>query len=506
MRKLTIITIAIIVAFSLLTFSACYAYEGPPYKGESNPPSLGPGSASPDAATELGICENPPITTSEQDTINFSIDINTANYMLFKNMVLDSQYYAYIQDLAKLAQANQMLNYFDYDYAQPENGELLALTASLFDNPFNSDSKLLSIGLKAKEQQLDYTANNIVVLLDVSGSMNSSDKLGMAKKSIITMAENFSSSDKISLVTYAGTANVVLDGIDASEYSAIENAVSSLSASGSTNGEGGLDLAYHTALKNFIEDGNNRIILMSDGDFNVGKRSQQELKDYISEQRDKGIYLSCIGFGNIYDYSLVTMETLSKHGNGNWGYIRNEQDIYKLLVDEIDSTLVTIAKDVKANIKFNPDTVKSYRLIGYENNLLSDEEYEADETDAGEIGSGFELTICFEIVLNDDVDLALNTENFAQINLKYKQPDETATDPSSELTLPVEANCYKSQLDENDIFVSSVIEFALIAIESKYMGQASIEHVIASLENLNLSDRYKLEFLEVVKAYEFFLR
>lgn len=500
MRKITALLIVLILVLSVSTFCSCMAYEGPPITSENTPD----GEAGSPEANDFGISENPEISTAEKDNINFSIDTNVANYMLFKNVLLDkdNSYYLLRQDLAKLAQADQMLNYFSYDYSEPEDGEIIALNASVFDNPFNAKSKLLTVGLKAREQELNEKANNIVVLLDVSGSMASETKLGMAKIAILTMVENLAPSDKLSLVTYANTSKKLLDGISANEYDAIEKTVNSLSASGSTNGEDGLDKAYSAATEHFIEDGNNRVILMSDGDFNVGISSEKELKEYITDQRDKGVYLSCIGFGEAYNYSLATMETLAKNGNGNWGYIHNENDIRKLLVTGLNSTLVTIAKDVKANISFNSEVVSSFRLIGYESNIISDDEYKDDATDAGEIGSGFTLTICFEIVLNDAVDLTSNTENFAQVNLKYKTPADTATTPSQELALPVDATCFKTALNDDDLFVSSVIEFALIAIDSKYKADASIDNVIARLEELNLTDNDKLEFLQVVKTYD----
>lgn len=500
MRKFALIAIAVLICISVLAFSSCAAYGGSPMIWSDSPDSSQPPSS---PSNEFGISENPEIDTSVQDNINFSVDMHTANYMLFKNMLLgESAHTLRRQDLASIAQADQMLNYFDYDYSQPEGDAPLALTASVFDSPFNSNSKLLTIGLKAREIKLEATANNIVVLLDVSGSMSSDTKLGMAKRAILTMVENLSPEDKISLVTYASGSRTIFSGISPSDYEYIERAVNSLSASGSTNGEGGLNNAYSIAQDYYITKGNNRIILMSDGDFNVGISSQKELTDYISEQRDKGIYLSCIGFGEAYNYSLKTMEALAKHGNGNWGYIHNEEDIRKLLVTGLDSTLLTIAKDVKANIGFNSNIVDTFRLIGYESNILDDEEYEDDTTDAGEIGSGFSLTICFELHIKPEADLSVNTENFGQVNLKYKNPDDDVNAPSKELTLPVEASCYKTTLSDTDVFVSSVVEFALIAIESEYKADASLDNVISSLESLNLTDKYKLEFLQVVKTYK----
>lgn len=516
MRKLNVFTIILLAIIMIILCTACASSPTDQTPGIDYPESSGPvidipGSDSdssyvpikPEEENNVGILENPIISAAENDNINFSLDINTANYALFKNLVLDRSAYQYDRKyLAQYVQIDQMLNYFDYDYSAPQDGVPFAITASVFDTPFNPDTKLMTIGLSSKEVKLKDVNNNIVILLDVSGSMSGETKLELAKTSILKMIENFSSEDKISLVTYANKSTTVFSGLSLTDYDSIAAMLDQLQAYGSTNGEGGLTLAYEVAQDNFIEGGNNRIILMSDGDFNVGIRNNDELYEFISEKRESGVYLSCVGFGDRYDYSVATMETLAKNGNGNWGYIHNEYDADKLLVDDLASTLVTVAKDVKANIQFNKDIVKSYRLLGYENNILGDEDYEDDTKDAGEIGSNFTITICFEISLNENIDLSANSENIAQVNLKYKDPQASAQDPSSELALPVVSSSYHQYMSETDLFVSSVVEFALVAINSRYKADSSLDNVMSRLSDLDLSsDEYKTEFVRVVREY-----
>lgn len=495
------IVIVLLLSLSLGLFVSCAGKTGGIYYPSDDPDTPSPEDpGTSDNESEYGIKENPKIDTSIQDNINFSVDVHTANYSLFKNLVLGDNYYQRPQDLAKYVQIDQMLNYFDYNYETPEGDIPLALTSSIFDSSYSANKKILTVGLASKEISLDYTANNIILLVDTSGSMYSETKLGLAKKSILLMLENMSENDRISLVTYSGSAGTVFEGLPANSPE-IAQKINSLRASGSTNGSGGIKLAYEIAKKHFIEDGNNRVVLMTDGDFNVGISDSNELAEFITTKRNDGIYLSCIGFGESYNYSISTMEALAKHGNGNWGYIHTMSDAQKLLVEELDSTLITIVKDVKSKIQFNKDVVKTFRLLGYENSILSDDEYEDNTTDAAEIGSGFNLTMSFEIELQDGIDLKTTDTEVAHIEMKYKLPGDTVESPSQELVLPIYSSSYRETLTENDIFVSCVIEFALIAIDSRYKEDASIESVISRLQALELQDKYKLEFLEVVMTY-----
>lgn len=500
MKKLRYaIAVILTVTICIFIFSACDYSE----KGFYWDDDFASSSPEADNANDYGITENPVISTDVQNDINFSVDVHTANYSLFKNMILDeeSNYSLYPKTLAAYAQIDQMLNYFDYGYETPEGDVPLSMTASIFDCNYNPNKKLMTVGLASKEIAIESKVNNLVILLDVSGSMMSQTKLALAKKSIILMLENLTQNDRISLVTYAGSAETIFEDLPAND-SRIPKMINSLSADGMTNGSGGIQLAYDIAKKCYIEEGNNRVIIMTDGDFNVGISNAEDLKEFISEKRDDGIYLSCIGFGESYNYSVTTMEVLAKNGNGNWGYIHTMDDAQKLLVEELGSTIVTIVKDVKSKMQFNSDIVKNFRLLGYENNILSDEEFEESSTDAGEIGSGFNLTICFEIELREGVDLETADQEVAKVNMKYKLPEDSVDSPSKDLILPVNSSCYTKDLSDNDIFIGSVVEFALIAIDSAYKGEASIDNVISRLQSLSLEDKYKLEFLQVVTSYK----
>ncbi|MDE6275758.1 MAG: von Willebrand factor type A domain-containing protein, partial [Clostridia bacterium] len=394
-KKYVVFALILIMVTSilLLTFSAC---KGLPKDGNdtglppSNPGSAGPKPLSPgsddspssypnDSTYEPDydyntIKENPVISTDKQKDLYFSVDTHTASYTQLKNMILNGSYYG---SLAKFVKIDQMLNYFNYDYSKPNDDELLAINASMFDCPYNSEKKLLRIGLTSKEIQLGSVQNNIVLLLDVSGSMSGERKIELMKKAMIQMVENLNPNDTISIVTYSDKTRVVIDGMVMSENAnEIKRKINDLRADGGTNGSGGIQKAYEVAKKHFIADGNNRVILATDGDFNIGISSPGKLKEFIAGKRNDGIFLTCIGLGNSYDYSIETMEALAKSGNGYWGYIHDMDDAKKLLVDDLSSTIITIAKDVKAKIVFNEDVVKDFRLLGYENNILSSDDYE----------------------------------------------------------------------------------------------------------------------------------
>ncbi|MDE5755611.1 MAG: von Willebrand factor type A domain-containing protein, partial [Clostridia bacterium] len=473
--------------------------------GWSSASDDGPSAFYPDGSTHepdyepTGVKENPVIATDKQNDLYFSVDTNTAGYTQLKNIILGGRYYG---SLANYVQIDQMLNYFHYDYSTPENDELLAINASMFDCPYNGEKKLLRIGLTSKKVEIESVRNNIVLLLDVSGSMSGATKIDLMKKAMIQMVQNLNSDDTISIVTYSDKTRVVIDGMTMSENaSEIERKINDLRADGGTNGSGGIQKAYEIAKSHFIEDGNNRVILATDGDFNIGIRNTGELKEFIASKRNDGIYLTCIGLGNNGDYSSSTMEALSKSGNGYWGYIHNMEDAKKLLVDDLASTIITIAKDVKAKIVFNADTVKNFRLLGYENNILSSDDYEDKTTDAGEIGTGFALSLCFEIQLAEDVDLSQDLE-IANVNVRYKDAQSSPEDESEELDLPIDSKCYTDAPSQDDRFVASVVEFALILLNSKYKADAKIDNVIARLQAMEFDDEYKTQFIQVVAKYK----
>lgn len=503
-KRLTLfITSLLLAAILLLAFTACASNPGK-YKDEGSFPSAGgentPWGDDDWKPSDNAVRENPVIDVSEQNDLYFSIDAHTAAYSQLKNMLLDKN--SYRDSYASYVKIDQMLNYFDYDYSTPEGDELLALNASIFDCPYNNAKKLLRIGLTAKKVEFSDTRNNIVLLLDVSGSMYGETKIDLMKEAMIQMINNVNPEDKVSIVTYSNTTKIIADGLSAgSDVKTLTRKINELRADGGTNGSGGIQTAYEVAKKHFIAEGNNRVILATDGDFNIGISDEGELKEFIAAKRDDGIYLTCIGLGNNYDYSTSTMEALAKSGNGYWGYIHNMKDAQKLLVDDLSSTIITIAKDVKAKIVFNGDTVKNYRLLGYENNIISSDDFEDKKTDAGEIGTGFTLSLCFEIQLNEDADLS-QIQNIAKVNVRYKDAKANKDDPSQEAELPINSDCITASLSNDDAFVSSVVEFALLLLNSKHKGDANLNSVIQRLQSIELNDEYKEEFLQVVYAYQ----
>jgi Ca-activated chloride channel family protein len=314
------------------------------------------------------------------------------------------------------------------------------------------------------------------------------------------LAENLNDGDRVSIVTYAGEDQIALDGAYGYEKKKIVGVIEDLYAGGSTAGSKGIRTAYELAEKYFIEGGNNRVILATDGDFNVGLTSAQSLENFISEKRASGVYFSVFGFGR-GNIKSDKMETLALNGNGTYSYIDSLNEGRRALVTNIGGTMLTVAKDVKAGIVFNPDYVESYRLIGYENKLLSQEEFEDDATDAGELGSGHTVTVAYEIKVTDKV--LDSTDNFAQVTVKYKPTENSGgtEETSKEVLLDVKTTAYHSALTTQDAFVASVIEFALILRDSKYKGDASITDLIDLLNALTLEDEFKKEFRDLVKTY-----
>ena len=507
MKKLSKITLrvfcATLAAMCCVFFSSCGKSYGPVY--ENNAMINGDGyypmyeavaSMSPSFEEEGGdtfteIVENPFVSVSEQASSYFSIDANTASYPVLRRTI--TQGGTIYKDSVRV---EEMLNYFNYDYATPEDGSVLALTSSLFDTPYNSETKLLTIGLAAKEVEFTETKNNLVFLIDVSGSMNSYDKLPLVQSAFTLLAENLNPDDRISIVTYAGEDSVALEGAYGYEKQRIVGAIEDLFASGSTAGSKGIGTAYSIAQKYFIEGGNNRVILATDGDFNVGLTDNGDLEKFISDKRKSGVYFSVFGVGQ-GNLKADRMETLALKGNGTYSYIDSVKEAKRALVTEIGGSMVTVAKDVKAGITFNPDYVESYRLIGYENKLLTEEEFEDESTDAGELGSGHTVTVVYEVKLTDKVLEA--DENIAQVAVKYKSPE---SDEDGELLLDIKTSAYRTELTETDAFVSSVVEFALILRESEYMKDANIDSLIARLDSINLGeDEFKQEFRDLVKLY-----
>lgn len=410
---------------------------------------------------------------------------------------LDSSSYAY-SNLRRLIKNNfkvykdavnieQMLNYFNYSY-ENNTDNALASTIEIAECPWNSENHLALISVNSKDVEIIDSKNNFVFLIDVSGSMNTEYKIGLFKESFRLFMDNISSDDTVSIVTYASGVRVIADGIKGNEKMKLIEAVEELRASGSTNGSGGIQKAYELAEKHFIKGGNNRVLMATDGDFNVGIKSQNGLNEFISNKRQTGVYLSIFGYG-IGNTKHNTMETLATNGNGNAYYIDSILEAKKVFVSEMGSVLNTVAKDSKIQVEFNPNVVEKYRLIGYENKRLTEDQFEDNNTDAGEIGAGHTTIAMYEISIKDNVD----NEFILKTKLRYKDTQ------NNDLDTEVINEAYDLSIPSNDfMFASCVVEFGLILRESDFKGNASFEHLIALLAEVECDDVHKEEFKELV--------
>ncbi|MBO4678612.1 MAG: VWA domain-containing protein [Lachnospiraceae bacterium] len=445
----------------------------------------------------------------------FGADVDTASYSNMRRFV-NAGYGLY--DFENVAlRTEELINYFNYNYKAPGNGEKFGVESSVSDCPWNKKNKLLVLGINTKNlTEGKRPASNIVFLIDVSGSMNSADKLPLLKDSMKLLVENLTKDDRVSIVTYASGTGVVLDSVKGTETRKINKAFDSLKASGSTNGEGGIELAYEIAEKNFIEGGNNRIILATDGDFNVGKHRGDELKELISEKKDSGVFLSILGFGT-GNYNDVTGETLADSGNGNYSYIDCLTEAKKVLVDEMSSTLYTVAKDTKFQVEFNPETVLKYRLIGYENRALEDKDFTDDTKDGGELGAGHQVTVIYELELAEDApDIAYplkyqsatrknavkekRSNDWCTLSIAYKDPDK---DESQYLEFPVGEEKYTETPTDDFMLATSVAEYAMALNASEFLvdltREEALDQAIKNVKKLNLDDELVKEFLTLMQ-------
>ncbi len=434
----------------------------------------------------------------------FSIDVDTASYANMRRFVMSGQ-----EVPADAVRIEEMINYFSYNYAEPQGDMPFSVYTEISGCPWNKDNQLLLIGLKGKEIEVEsIPPSNLVFLIDISGSMMDADKLPLVKEAFLKLVENLRPEDRISIVTYAGNDSVVIKGVSGEEKLKISKAIESLEAGGSTAGAKGIETAYEIAMKNFIKKGNNRVILATDGDFNVGTSSEGELKRLIEKKRNQGVYLSVLGFGtgNIKDNK---METLADYGNGNYAYIDSQLEAKKVLVEEMGGTLLTIAKDVKLQVEFNPEKVKGYRLVGYENRMLNAEDFADDTKDAGEMGAGHRVTALYELIpvgseqSVDESDLkyqkteSTGSGDWLTIHIRYKKPEEDTSTLSSYV---VDSTREQKIMSEDFAFASGVAEFGLLLRNSEYKGQASFENVYGRIVGLPSikGDGYKTEFIEIV--------
>ena len=456
--------------------------------------------------------ENPFELTKNQSVSTFSIDVDKAAYSNIRRMINNGEYVN-----KNAVRIEEMINYFKYNYPQPKNNQPFSINTEYNDSPWNSKHKLLKIGLQGKDVPMDKLPNsNFVFLIDVSGSMNAANKLPLLKSSFKVLLEQLRPQDKVGIVVYAGSAGMILPPTSAKEKNKILNALDNLHAGGSTAGGAGIELAYKLAQENFIKGGNNRVIIATDGDFNVGTSSTGDLQTLIEEKRKSGVFLTCLGFG-MGNFKDNRMETLANKGNGNYAYIDNLQEANKFLGKEFAGSMYAIAKDVKIQIEFNPKFVKSYRLIGYENRKLKNEDFTNDKIDAGELGSGHTVTALYEVIPADvkseflpkesDLKYTKNTndENFsdelATIKFRYKNPDG---DTSSEIVQVVKnSNENLSSASDDFKFASSVAWFGLVLRNSDLIKNKDLIDVekLGKKGRGNDDEGYRAEFARLVEAY-----
>lgn len=461
----------------------------------------------------------------EQPLSTFAADVDTASYSNLWRLVREGYTLDEIRGMEGAVRTEELLNYFSYGFKEPEAGAPFGVSTQISRCPWNDETYLLMIGLATEKINYeDAPPSNLVFLLDVSGSMGDRDKLPLLQEAFCLLTENLTSKDRISIVTYANEDTVVLRGAGGDEGRKIRRAINGLEASGGTYGSKGLETAYEVAEEYFIDGGNNRIILATDGDLNIGLTSEEELEEFITEKKESGIFLSVLGFGggNLKDNK---MEILADKGNGNYAYIDSLREAKKVLVEEMASTLLAICKDVKLQVEFNPAVVSDYRLIGYDNRGLDRRDFHDDTKDGGEIGAGHSVTVLYELILQEpltdmedaEIEDLKYSENYRKglqasdasskafheewltLSIRYKKPAE---EESSLLQYPVSYADYVGEPGDDFVFAAAVAEFGLLASDSSYAGEASLKHVKRVLGRIELDDEYKEDFLDLIKMIE----
>ncbi len=438
----------------------------------------------------------------------FAADVDTASYANLRRMINDG--YSLGDIPFGSIRTEELINYFNYDYKDPRGDDAFAVNATIIDCPWNRETKLVNLGIKAREMQNTRDIpSNIVFLIDVSGSMEDYDKLPLLQMGFDMLVDDLDENDRVSIVTYASSSDVIIAGVPGNERTTIKRAINNLQASGSTNGGDGIKTAYRLAEKYFIKGGNNRVIMATDGDLNVGITSEEELEELISDKKEGGVFLSVLGFGT-GNYNEATLETLADKGNGNYSYIDGLTEAKKVLVDEFNSTLFTVAKDVKFQIEFNPKYVSEYRQIGYENRQMASKDFSDDTKDGGEVGSGHAVTVMYEIKLNEDgtqegenlryqearLSEKADSDEWMTLSVRYKEPEE---DDSRLITFPVSKECYTNRPNCDTLFAAYVAECGMILNESEFVGKLDMRDVYRQVSKLTLDDEYKEEFAQLIR-------
>jgi Ca-activated chloride channel family protein len=457
------------------------------------------------------LAENEFLAVADNPLSTFSVDVDRAAYSNVRRFLRDGQHPP--RDAVRI---EEMVNYFTYDYPDPSGAQPFSVTTEVAGCPWNERHRVLLVGLQGRRMKTaDLPANNLVFLIDVSGSMMEPAKLPLVKQGLELLVNHLRPQDRVAIVVYAGNAGLVLPSTPGSNKGAILSAIQALEAGGSTAGGAGIKLAYEVAKQNFLDGGNNRVILATDGDFNVGASSDGELEQMIESKRRDRIFLTVLGFGtgNIKDSK---MELLADKGNGNYAYVDTLAEARKVLVEEMGATLFTIAKDVKLQIEFNPAKVASYRLIGYENRILRKEDFNNDAKDAGDIGAGHSVTALYEIVppgadaVTSSVDplkyqstkvIAASPEMIT-LKLRYKEPE---SETSKLLTYTVyDNNAGVTTASNNLRFASAVAEFGMLLRDSKNKGDATYDEA-RQLAQKSLGhdfEGYRRDFLTMIDQAE----
>lgn len=446
----------------------------------------------------------------------FSIDVDAASYSNIRRFINQGEMPP--KDAVRI---EEMINYFNYNYPKPTGNDPVRITTEVGICPWNKTHRLVQIGLKAREiESKNLPASNFVFLIDVSGSMFGPTRLELVKSSLRLLVNNLREKDRVAIVTYCGDARIALPSTPGNEKQKIKDTLETLTAGGSTAGGAGIEEAYRIAQKNFIAQGNNRIILCTDGDFNVGASSETELENLIESKRKSGIFLTVLGYG-MGNYKDNKMQILAQKGNGNHAYIDNIQEANKILVNEFGSTMYAVAKDVKLQVEFNPAKVQSYRLVGYETRILNNEDFNDDAKDAGEMGAGHTVTALYEIIptgisgnipgsidpLKYQTETNINTQTgnsseLLTVKLRYKTPEE---EKSKKIEKSV-TDTDKDNVSPDFRFASAVAMFAQLLRNSDYKGEASYDQVIETAQR-GLSfdpEGYRAEFVRLVQSVKGF--
>lgn len=447
------------------------------------------------------LAENDFLSPTVNPLSTFSIDVDNASYTNARRMIEMGE-----KPPVGSVRSEEFINYFDYNYPVPAKDETFSVYTEVGDCPWNKENRLVHVGLKGYTVPVeDLPPSNLVFLIDVSGSMGDENKLPLLKKSYKTLVDKLNAKDRVAIVTYAGSERVVLESTSCKYKQKIKDAIDNLESGGSTNGEGGINMAYDIAAENYLSNGNNRVILATDGDFNIGQSSDDELTRLIEKRREEGVFLTILGFG-MGNYKDSKMESLADHGNGNYFYIDDIRESNRVLVTNLAGTLFTIAKDVKIQVEFNPKFVKEYRLIGYENRVMNAEDFADDKKDAGELGAGHTVTALYEIVPGKAAQFDLKYQNkevsdsdeMMWVKLRYKKPKGTK---SRLIEMPLKDDGLRWEKNSNDFkFSAAVAGFSLILRDSKYINDFSMDEVSSLLrEVVTLDQLDRVEFLQLVE-------